>query len=33
MNDLQELKKKLQKGIDKILTMMYTATIGTTKAL
>ena len=33
LNNLQDLKKKLQKGIDKLLTMVYTATIETTKAL
>ena len=33
LNNLQDLKKKMQKGIDKLLTMVYTATIETTKAL
>ena len=33
LNNLQDFKKKLQKGIDKLLTMVYTATIETTKAL
>ena len=33
MNNLQDQEKKLQKAIDKTLTKVYTATIGTTKAL